>query len=213
MLNSNVGLIILVAGVVLVAALFFVGGGDKSNSTGGRVVTTMGSPSPAGSGGDNEESWLVAHNTIREKAWGNPVDLEWSPELAAQAKEYAESMAGSGIFAHSNTTNSQICDPDKNYKCGENLSKDFGISVAVTPMETVQRWYNECEEYPGSYTSSSGHYTQVVWKNAKQVGCAYGTNNLGEQYGVCLYDTGNININGSGFDIYVPEVGSCNAES
>ena len=220
-LNSNVGLIIAIAGFILVVALlFFVGGGDKSDSSGGRVVTTMGSPSPAGNGGDNEESWLVAHNTIREKAWGNSDnDLEWSPELAAQAKEYAESMAGSGIFVHSNTTNTQICDPGKSYKCGENLSEDRGNSVVVTPMETVQRWYDECEDYPGSDASvesiatSSGHYTQVVWKNAKQVGCAYATNNLGEQYGVCLYDTGNITVNGIGFNDNVPAMGSCNAQS
>lgn len=226
--TKNIGLLIGI-GLVVLLLLFGVGsamGVGRSTTTGGGTNggrTIIGSPSPLGDGSDNEESWLEAHNVIRRLAHNvndDSVDLEWSSELADQAKEYAESMAESGIFAHSNTTN-QVCDPDKTTdpptrqpnKCGENLSKDWGNSVAVTPMETVQRWYDECKDYPGSYTDSSGHYTQVVWNNAKKVGCAYATNNMGEQYGVCLYDTGNINVNGSGFDIYVPKEGSCDAQS
>lgn len=215
--TKNIGLLIGI-GLVVLLILFGVGravGVGRSNTTGGTTTgggTTMGSPSPVvGGGSDNEESWLVAHNTIRGEAWGSPTDLEWSSELETQAKEYAEYMAKTNDFKHSETTNQQVCDPGKEYECGENLSLDWGNTV--TPMETVQRWYDECKDYPGSYTSNSGHYTQVVWKNAKKVGCAYATNNEGKQYGVCLYDTGNINVNGSGFDIYVPAVGSCNAQS
>lgn len=225
--TKNIGLFVGI-GLVVLLLLFGVGramGVGRSTTTGGGTNggrTIIGSPSPLGDGSDNEESWLEAHNVIRRLAHNvndDSVDLEWSSELATQAKEYAEYMAESGAWAHSETTNQQICDPDKTTdtptrqpnKCGENLSLDFGN--IVTPMETVQRWYDECKDYPGSYTSNSGHYTQVVWKNAEKVGCAYATNNMGEQYGVCLYDTGNINVNGSGFDIYVPAVGSCNAQS
>ena len=231
--TKNIGLFVGI-GLLVLLLLFGVGramgvgrstttgGGTNGGTNGGRTI--IGSPSPLGGGSDNEESWLEAHNVIRRLAHNvndDSVDLEWSSELADQAKEYAESMAESGIFDHSNTTNQQVCDPDKTTdtparqpnKCGENLSKDWGNSVPVTPMETVQRWYDECEVYKGYYTSGSGHYTQVVWKNAKKVGCAYATNNMGEQYGVCLYDTGNINVNDSGFDIYVPKEYSCDAQS
>ena len=232
--TKNIALIVGI-GLVVLLILFGVGRavgvGRSTTTTGGGTNggrTIIGSPSPLGGGSDNEESWLEAHNVIRRLAHNvndDSVDLEWSSELADQAKEYAESMAESGIFDHSNTTNQQVCDPDKTTdtrqpnKCGENLSEDWGNSVAKTPMETVQRWYDECKDYPGSDASmelivtSSGHYTQVVWKNAKKVGCAYATNNMGEQYGVCLYDTGNINVNGSGFDIYVPKEYSCDAQS
>ena len=216
------------SGLIVILLLFGVirtMGVGRSTATGGGTKTTgggriMGSPSPVGGWDDNEESWLVAHNTIRDEAWGEPVDLEWDEDLAADALTHAEYMAGTGNWGHSETTN-QVCDADKTTstnqpnKCGENLSKDWGNTV--TPMETVQRWYDECEYYPGSFTSNSGHYTQVVWKNAKKVGCAYATNNAGEQYGVCLYDTGNINVNvnGSiiGFNNYVPTSGSCDAKS
>lgn len=219
--TKNIGLIVGI-GLVVLLLLFGVGramGVGRSATTGGGTTTTggttMGSPSPVGGGSeDNEENWLEAHNVIRRLAHNvndDSVDLDWSPELAEQAKTYAEYMAETEDYKHSNYKNQDVCDIDKSYKCGENLSEN--TNLFKTPMETVQRWYDECKDYSGSQTADTGHYTQVVWKNAKEVGCAYATNNSGKQYNVCLYDTGNITVNGIGFNEYVPAPGSCNAQS
>ncbi|KAF9284212.1 CAP domain-containing protein [Linnemannia elongata] len=55
-------------------------------------------------------------------------------------------------------------------KYGENLAagyKDFKTGIDA--------WYNEVSKYnygSGGFSSATGHFTQVVWKGSKRVGCA-----------------------------------------
>uniref|UniRef100_A0A0N5C4K2 SCP domain-containing protein n=1 Tax=Strongyloides papillosus TaxID=174720 RepID=A0A0N5C4K2_STREA len=64
-----------------------------------------------------------------------------------------------------------IHDPDKTY--GENLAY-VPISMIVDP---VRLWYNEIQNYhyenPG-FGMNTGHFTQLVWKNTKEMGCGIG---------------------------------------
>lgn len=201
--TKNIGLFIGI-GLVVLLLLFGVGramGVGRSSTTGGR--TTMGSPSPVGGGGGgggggNEESWLVAHNDIRRLAHNvndDSVDLEWDEDLAADALVHAEYMASTGNWGHSVTSS------------GENLSYTENSSGPdQSEVETVRRWYDECD---GPYEFVNGtitgpyyfdtnslesspnalHYSQVVWKGAKKVGCAFALSEDGtKQYGVCNYD-------------------------
>lgn len=203
--TKNIGLFIGV-GLVVLLILFGVGravGVGRSTTTGGRTTTTggttMGSPSPVGGGGGgNEENWLVAHNDIRRLAHNvndDSVDLEWDEDLAADALVHAEDMASTGNWGHSITSS------------GENLSYTMNSSGPdQSEIETVRRWYDECDgphelvdgRINGPYdfgTNSLGsspnalHYSQVVWKGAKKVGCAFALSEDGtKQYGVCNYD-------------------------
>ena len=57
---------------------------------------------------------------------------------------------------------------------GQNL---FLSSSTPTGAEVANRWYSEVENY--NYTAadekgiiSAGHFTQMVWKSSKQIGCA-----------------------------------------
>jgi uncharacterized protein YkwD len=53
---------------------------------------------------------------------------------------------------------------------GENLAIGYG-----TPTQAVSAWGDERAEYnfnkPG-FSSATGHFTQMVWKDTRQVGCA-----------------------------------------
>ena len=40
--------------------------------------------------------------------------------------------------------------------------------------EAIQDWYNEKKDYDhdaGQFSPGTGHYTQVVWKGSKELGC------------------------------------------
>lgn len=101
------------------------------------------------------EQWLAAHNRYR-KLHGVS-SLVWSGKIAAAALAYAETCPS----AHS----------DSRY--GENLawaSSDIGIGRAV------EMWYEEEALYdyedPG-YIRGTGHFTQIVWKETAEIGCAH----------------------------------------
>jgi hypothetical protein len=46
-----------------------------------------------------------------------------------------------------------------------------------------------CEEY---YGTMYGHYTQIMWPDAREVGCAYYLASSGCSTFVCEYDIGNM---------------------
>ncbi len=99
--------------------------------------------------------WVAAHNRYRTLHGVSPV--RWSDELAASSRSYAETCPS----GHSET----------NY--GENLSwasYDMGVS------SVVKMWYGEESRYdygdPG-FVSGVGHFTQVVWKDTAEIGCAH----------------------------------------
>lgn len=226
--TKNIGLFIGI-GLVVLLLLFGVGravGVGRSSTTGGGTTTTGGTTTSSSNirTSSDKEAWENAHNDIRAGAWGGEEhnELEWDDDLAVQAEEYVKKMIINGgylegAFIHSDDT-ADVCGG----KCGENLALAYSSAGSnVDPYFTVQRWYDECKgdednKITGPYTGdesvhSAGHYTQVVWKDAKKFGCAYGWSEDGVyQYAVCQYDKGNTI---GEFETKVPEVGSCNAQS
>lgn len=127
------------------------------------------------------------HNTYRSTH--HAPGLTQSAALNASAQAYAETLASTGEFKHSNTNN------------GENLFATFTTgappSAAAVASQAVGSWYNEVADYdyanPG-FSGKTGHFTQVVWKGTTQVGCgaATGEKNFGGNiytavYVVCQY--------------------------
>ena len=71
---------------------------------------------------------------------------------------------------------------------GENLYKITGGRIA--PSNVVEQWAAEARDY--QYKSNTcrgvcGHYTQIVWRNTKRVGCAVARSGRTEVW-VCNYD-------------------------
>jgi pathogenesis-related protein 1 len=101
-----------------------------------------------------------AHNAVRSKVGVPP--LAWSDELAGVAQRWAQKLLAADAFEHSNND------------YGENLYRINGPGASSTPMEVVNAWAAEHVYYRyanNSCTGICGHYTQVVWKDTKAVGC------------------------------------------
>jgi hypothetical protein len=123
------------------------------------------------------QEWLNAHNKYRCLHGVSP--LQWSNTIAANAGAWAAKC----LWQHSSNP--------------ENMAAGFG-----TISDMVEMWYGEEKNYnyskPG-FSMTTGHFTQVVWKTAKQVGCGYCPNcvvntSIGSCNGifVCQYDSGNM---------------------
>jgi len=133
---------------------------------------------------------LVAHNAERARI-GVPA-LGWDPALAADARVWANELAATGRFEHSPD------DPAKPLE-GENLWA--GTPHAFSPEAMVGLWAAEKADYrPGLFPNNSrsgdienvGHYTQLIWRTSRRVGCASAVGG-NEEILVCRYsDAGNV---------------------
>lgn len=118
---------------------------------------------------------LAAHNAVRAQV--GMAALAWSARLAARSQDWADTLLARRQFAHR---------PNSNY--GENLFEIMGATA--TPAQVVRVWAGESRNY--DYTSNRcrgvcGHYTQIVWADTKEVGCAVARGG-GREVWVCSYD-------------------------
>lgn len=114
------------------------------------------------------EAILSHHNTARQEA-GTPA-LIWSTSLASYAQQWADFLAtkNNGNIKHRD----QCGENGKQY--GENIF--WGSSAAlISAVEASHGWYSEKKKYkyrtinPSSWYPT-GHYTQMIWKNTKEMG-------------------------------------------
>lgn len=113
--------------------------------------------------------WLAEHNRARADFGSAP--LVWSEDLAREAKGWARRLAGEGRLRHS--SNSQRGGR------GENLW--MGSRGYYRPQQMIASFTNEKRHFKaGQFPSVSrtgnwadvGHYTQIVWPETREVGCA-----------------------------------------
>ncbi|EWC44412.1 hypothetical protein DRE_01238 [Drechslerella stenobrocha 248] len=98
---------------------------------------------------------LKYHNAWR--AHHGTAALKWNAQLATVAQKSASKC----VFAHT-----------VNNKNGENIA----AGTYTNPAYYAFLWYNEVTKYnynrPG-FTAQTGHFTQVIWKGTKSIGCAW----------------------------------------
>lgn len=121
------------------------------------------------------QAMLDAHNRLRAQHCAEP--LVWSDTVARAAKSWVDHLAARGCgLQHSET------------QYGENISG--GTASTQTPERVASLWYGEKDAYDfarGGFSMRSGHFTQLVWRGSRRLGCA--TASCGDlRIWVCNYD-------------------------
>jgi hypothetical protein len=121
------------------------------------------------------KAFVEAHNRLRAKHCASP--LKWSRKLESSAQRWANSLKDRGcVFGHSGG------------QYGENLAG--GTQGTVGPEAAVSMWYDEAKHYSfrsGGFSMKTGHFTQLVWRATKELGCGHAQCN-GLDLWVCQYD-------------------------
>ena len=116
-----------------------------------------------------DQRLLDAHN--RERATLGIAPLKWNAALAVDARNFGAELAATNSFGHSQE------DPDN--PVGENLFA--GTTGHYAPEAMVGAWVEEKKHYKaGVFPNNSrtgnledvGHYTQLMWRDTRTVGCA-----------------------------------------
>lgn len=139
---------------------------------------------PLGAQDNSTQSQLLdMQNAERERLGIEP--LAWSDILAEQAQEWADELAQRGVMQHSPR--------DTRPDIGENLwagSAGFYQPEDMINAFIAERQYFQNNEFPDVTTTDRwqdvGHYTQIVWRDTREVGCAIAEGNDFE-FLVCRY--------------------------
>lgn len=130
-----------------------------------------------------ERVWLQEHNSARAEFGSAP--LRWNPALAREAQGWARHLAARNQLRHSQRS--------ERGGAGENLW--MGTRGYFKPTQMIASFVEERAHFvPGRFPEVSrtgvwedvGHYTQIVWPETRELGCALAA---GAQYDVlvCRY--------------------------
>jgi pathogenesis-related protein 1 len=116
----------------------------------------------------------AAHNKVRASV-GVP-SLRWSPALAQVAKRWANACVDvappRGMIDHSPGRAEGFPGP-----LGENLYAT--TDPVASPAQATGGWAAEARHYDHARNACTGgmcgHYTQMVWRTTREVGCAVGS--------------------------------------
>ncbi|CDR87748.1 related to PRY1-strong similarity to the plant PR-1 class of pathogen related proteins [Sporisorium scitamineum] len=155
-----------------------------SSATSTKATSTPASASTSSTGttlSSFEQTMLSMHNADRAKHSASP--LTWDTTLASAAAKWASGCK----WQHT---------PNNPY--GQNIAA--GTASNFGAKQSCTMWYDEVSQYDFSaaqYSDATGHFTQMVWKGTKRLGCAIqectasqmGLGSSGKaQYVVCNYD-------------------------
>jgi len=171
---------------------------------------------------------VIKEHNLKRNIYFSDSNLIYSMKLEKEAQAYANTLANSGKFEHDIANNHA-----KHY--GENLYAS-SENIPLTIQDAMPHWFDEeeplynysdgsCQEayYDNGQRIKCGHYTQVVWQDTREVGCATAQYKIGDMkdgfvYVCKYYKAGNTFLNGKKekpyctnydkSDIYVGEIPS-----
>jgi hypothetical protein len=166
-------------------------GKTKAMKLAGALAITLATPLVQGASGiDNNltERLLAGHN--RERAAMGIPPLAWNELLARDARLYAQHLTKVGYLVHSEDA------PEETDPQGENLWA--GTRGYYGPEQMIGLWVDEKKDFKeGVFPNNSrsgdlenvAHYTQVVWRSSRAVGCAV-AHGRDDDFLVCRYSEG-----------------------
>jgi len=124
-----------------------------------------------------QKEMLDRHNHYRANHQASRLEL--NSELSKEAQKWAEHLLNIHCLQHSNLD------------AGENIAYKFTSGdERVTGAEMTDMWYDEIKDYdfnnPG-FSQGTGHFTQVVWENSKELGVGVATDGKGTCFAVANY--------------------------
>ena len=130
---------------------------------------------------NSPNDYVAAHNKVRAAVGVGPVS--WSATLAAYAQKQVNSRIDTCALA------------DSNGPYGENSAVG---DANFSGVDAVNSWAAEQAHYVYNYNDCPygnvcKHYTQIVWSDSKEIGCASAKCKNGKTYVSCNYNPrGNI---------------------
>lgn len=122
---------------------------------------------------EDAKAILDHHNKIRNELGIPP--LTWNAEVAAYAQNWADTLANYNNCKLDHRQNRQ-----QNYKgYGENLFEASSAKL-FKPLDASIAWYSEIKDYTyakldDTNWAKTAHYTQMIWKNTKEMGVGVAT--------------------------------------
>jgi len=125
-----------------------------------------------------EADCISRHNELRKMHGAS--NLRRNAELQKKAQKWAEHLVKIRKLQHSTGNDT-----------GENIAYKYSSDLrAFKGREMVDMWYNEIKDYnfnkPG-FSSSTGHFTQVVWKDTDEIGVGVAYDGNGTCFCVANY--------------------------
>ncbi|CAA0840768.1 CAP (Cysteine-rich secretory proteins- Antigen 5-and Pathogenesis-related 1 protein) superfamily protein [Striga hermonthica] len=132
--------------------------------------------------GDYKSEFMRPQNAARRATRAGLAPLVWDAKLENYALTYAKTRRGDCALQHSGGP------------YGENIFWGSGDGSGWPPAQASSDWASEVKYYHYSDNSCDqghecGHYTQIVWRETKRIGCARVVcfNNKGV-FMICSYD-------------------------
>ena len=176
-------------------------GGSSSSSTSPPVATTAttvtASTTPLSPASEPESmtGMLETHNQVRADVAVLP--LTWSSTMSSYAQEWATHLANENgcQMQHRSAAGMNTLGVGENLFWASPLTSTNSPPTlqAITPTYVANDWSSEKIDY--NYDTNTctdgkicGHYTQIVWKNTTEVGCAMAICPDNGQIWVCNYN-------------------------
>src|SRR5215831_355151 len=150
---------------------------EQSSNTGSAQPEQSSNTGSAQQVSVDDKTILDIHN--RERAAVGVPPLVWSDKLAADAKPWAEHLAN----LNQGKSLDELTQDDLVHSTGtgqgENLAYKWNAGTGHVSPPSAESLVQGSNSWVAekSWTPMGGHYTQMVWKNTKEVGCAIVTSN------------------------------------
>jgi pathogenesis-related protein 1 len=124
------------------------------------------------------DAFVNAHNAARGGALNPPPSpalpaVSWDAVLAQSAYNYLiECVPNGSLVAHNANRSSDYQALGGSGYVGENIYASTGDAA---PQAAVDSWMSEAPAYDynaNNVDATTGHYTQVVWRDSVRIGCA-----------------------------------------